>query len=66
MGTLLHYELIRQDLQDSGDFFCLHFQFPDEIENTKSLREGGEGTVVRSPLPISAQGRYRQHRHFRL
>jgi len=19
--------------------FCLHFQFPDEIENTKSLRE---------------------------
>jgi len=36
----------RQDLRDFRDFFCLHFEFPEEIKNTKSLREGGEGTVV--------------------
>jgi len=24
-------------------YFYLHFQFPDEIENTKSLREKGSG-----------------------
>ena len=43
-GTLPS-DFIRQDLLDFTGYyyFCLHFQFPDEIENTKSLREEGAG-----------------------
>jgi len=29
----------RQDLQDVHDFLCLNYQFPEEIDNGKSLRE---------------------------
>ena len=32
-------DIFGQDLRDSQDFFGLYFQFPDEIENTQSLRE---------------------------
>jgi len=29
----------RQDRQDFQDFLFFHFEFPEEIQNTKSLRE---------------------------
>ena len=33
----------RQDLLDFRDFFCLHFEFPEEIENTNRFAKGGKG-----------------------
>ena len=36
--------------------FCLHFQFPDEIENTKSLREKVDG-VMRDIIKMNVQHR---------
>ena len=52
-ATPAKYLFIRQDFQD---IIVCCFQFPDEIENTKSLREKVDG-VMRDIIKMNVQHR---------
>jgi len=50
LSCLSCHKVFRQDRQDFQDFLFVHFEFPEEIQNSKSLREGGVVFLIGYPV----------------